>query len=371
MADGTNQFTAWDYDAIRGNNDWTNIEKGWNRLLRENNIDQVCTDFFNRVNVLLEDINLTRPVSDLVSEPREGDREYPHGLNWVDLVLAGECGQGVCRVCGCQPAATWITCLETPSGEEVGCGPRSRKPAGHGRWPEPLPPRSSWNPPLTQVEVCWAWRMLDSSRGLSRQASGSGAAHVVWVWVHAGRTACMDMHMACLTHALHTGGESWMCHAGNCHRVCQGHGVCGATGPAAPLDGGGGASVRPVPTAYPPSPCFQCPRAMAGTSAGSIAAILLAAERTTPDEPVARNLLSLMLTMPISKFKDGNVLDSSLLDVILGFLKPGTTPLLAWPGALIGWAPALVNGGLGIGDWNCALWALMLCAVFNEGWRRL
>lgn len=61
-------------------------------------------------------------------------------------------------------------------------------------------------------------------------------------------------------------------------------------------------------------------RAIGGTSAGALAAVLLAGLRTKPDAPAGRKLLDLLLGMPVPKFKDGKLLDRRVGDAILSLM---------------------------------------------------
>lgn len=124
MADGTDPFVPWNYDDIQRNAAWKARERTWNRLASANQIDQLCADFFASVKDLLDDIELTRPVSDLRSEPPKGSVNYPHKLNWVDLALAGEWRQRDGRVCGRRPEPPVDAMLGPPDVGGAG-GPRA------------------------------------------------------------------------------------------------------------------------------------------------------------------------------------------------------------------------------------------------------
>ncbi|KAL6780927.1 hypothetical protein ACKKBG_A09065 [Auxenochlorella protothecoides x Auxenochlorella symbiontica] len=71
-------------------------------------------------------------------------------------------------------------------------------------------------------------------------------------------------------------------------------------------------------------------RAIGGTSAGALAAVLLAGLRPKPDAPAGTALLESLLQMPVPKFKDGAGLDKAVGDCLIGLATGTYTSPLNW-----------------------------------------
>lgn len=61
-------------------------------------------------------------------------------------------------------------------------------------------------------------------------------------------------------------------------------------------------------------------RALAGTSAGAMAAVLLAGLRESPDAAAGEALLLKLLDLPVPSLKDGAPADKALGDALIGLL---------------------------------------------------
>ncbi|KAL6781687.1 hypothetical protein ACKKBF_B09060 [Auxenochlorella protothecoides x Auxenochlorella symbiontica] len=99
-------------------------------------------------------------------------------------------------------------------------------------------------------------------------------------------------------------------------------------------------------------------RALAGTSAGAMAAVLLAGLRESPEAAAGEALLLKLLDLPVPSFKDGLPADKALGDALIGLLtRSGISwstwtrlPLFPWALARI-WKNGGVHPGKTLYDW--------------------
>lgn len=119
-------------------------------------------------------------------------------------------------------------------------------------------------------------------------------------------------------------------------------------------------------------------RAIGGTSAGALAAVLLAGLRPKPDAPAGTALLESLLQMPVPKFKDGAGLDKAVGDCLIGLATGTHTSHLKWlllplfPVALVcPWSSQCCSLGGGRKPWCWMGWDGHAHASAVDGHQRL
>lgn len=104
MASATSHRLPLDYNVIKNDERYRQLEKEWQEYARNGGTDKIIQGFQAGVVDLLNEIDLASPVSDLrskaASPPTTDVNSSEKVLHWVDLVLAGETWMSMWAVCG-------------------------------------------------------------------------------------------------------------------------------------------------------------------------------------------------------------------------------------------------------------------------------